>query len=1218
MKILKIVLQNINSLKSETPIVIDFENQQFKDVGLYAITGVTGAGKTTILDAITIALYHNIPRFNGTKGTLTDVVSHGANDAFSCVTFENNNFIYEGYWGIRLANKAGVLLKNPIETVSLKNLSTEKIIATQKRKYIEEVENVTQLDYNQFLRSVMLAQGEFASFLSAKGPEKGKLLEQITGEQIYKKIGEEILNRKSSEEKKLATIKAKINADDILSKEEKEELSEKSTILTTDIAKNEQEIAKITAVINWYINYQKLLDKDVVLEKETEKLSLFIDNYKQELNLLSLHEKASPFKELIQDFKRNEKNNIDKTNQKKILEDDLIKLTPKIEDLENQVKNETTALENTDKEFKIWLPKFDEITKLDAQLRNEIDITFQSSEKLKELKVEISNFETKKNKLKSELEKIKVNIKIDENKLHQNKFLLEVKNHISSWNSDLITLKSYEKTLKENAFFIDGKNEEVKKTKTSLKEKTDFLSKENIEIEKLEKEILDKNTKLSKNNITDLLANQNILSSSENKWKEFKNLSEEIAKNEKEQIEKTSQKANLSTELINCKEQIENLETVISKQEISVKDAEKILNLEKSIANYEADRKKLKKGEPCGLCGSKEHPFAENLEVIGISESEKIFIERKSILKKLEESKVALKIKETQLNTNTEALQTQINSILEDVKKLKLKAITLNIDCDLTNISKIDFELNSISKNIKVLTQNIKVAQELQIEKDSLSKKNEFKKNEINILKTEVATLTEKNKNATEEITSKEKITDELRITCNKLKNSLKTNLAEFKYELPAINQADLFIETIEKSVTEYLKTQQNLEALKSEEKVNNLDLENTKKQVENHTKTQNEFLQKKSASEKEQNLLKEQRNSILPSKITVEKKRESLQLSCKEASKKLEESKKDVQKILEEKSVKEALKVKNNQDLKVLSEEIENLNAEFNKQLKNSDFESKEAIEKALLSKENILKFSENKEQINKKQVELKTLKEENIKAKETLNNLKKFEVSEEDSKLKLADFQQKNKDNLTEKGEISEAFRKDKEIEDRNKELYQKIDAQTAICNVWKELFKIIGNSKDAFNVYVQRLTLKHLLDLANAHLRKLNKRYSLKMEDLYKPKEELNFNLIDHYQTDQARLVDTSSGGEKFIISLALALGLSDLASKNVKIDSLFIDEGFGTLDSNTLETVISTLETLQAQGKMIGIISHVENLKERIPTQIQITKKSNGVSVLDVVS
>ncbi|WP_298954280.1 SbcC/MukB-like Walker B domain-containing protein [uncultured Nonlabens sp.] len=232
-------------------------------------------------------------------------------------------------------------------------------------------------------------------------------------------------------------------------------------------------------------------------------------------------------------------------------------------------------------------------------------------------------------------------------------------------------------------------------------------------------------------------------------------------------------------------------------------------------------------------------------------------------------------------------------------------------------------------------------------------------------------------------------------------------------------------------------------------------------------------------------------------------------------------------------------------------------------------------------------------------------------------MEETKKFTLSEEENNSALEKIKATNKTLSVQKGEIKEAFKKDNEIKARNSEVYKSIETQEAICVTWRTLFKIIGNSKDAFNIYVQRLTLKHLLDLANVHLYNLNRRYSLQMETDYKPKEELDFNLIDHYQTDQARLVDTSSGGEKFIISLALALGLSDLASKNVKIDSLFIDEGFGTLDGNTLETVISTLETLQAQGKMIGIISHVENLKERIPTQIKINKKSNGVSVVELV-
>jgi len=191
MKIIKVELQNINSLKSDSPIVIEFETNDFKDVGLYAITGATGAGKTTILDAITIALYHNVPRFKNSRDkSLENVVSYGANKAHSRITFENDNEIYEAFWAIRLANKKGVKIKNPREEVSLKNLTTDTIITSnKKRDLVDAVEKVTQLDYTQFLRSVLLAQGEFASFLTAKGSEKGKLLEQITGEDIYKKIG---------------------------------------------------------------------------------------------------------------------------------------------------------------------------------------------------------------------------------------------------------------------------------------------------------------------------------------------------------------------------------------------------------------------------------------------------------------------------------------------------------------------------------------------------------------------------------------------------------------------------------------------------------------------------------------------------------------------------------------------------------------------------------------------------------------------------------------------------------------------------------------------------------------------------------------------------------------------------------------------------------------------------------------------------------------------
>jgi exonuclease SbcC len=287
-----------------------------------------------------------------------------------------------------------------------------------------------------------------------------------------------------------------------------------------------------------------------------------------------------------------------------------------------------------------------------------------------------------------------------------------------------------------------------------------------------------------------------------------------------------------------------------------------------------------------------------------------------------------------------------------------------------------------------------------------------------------------------------------------------------------------------------------------------------------------------------------------------------------------------------------------------------------LDEQIEHSAFESRQAVKKAILDEANKASYAHIKKMIDDTSISLKTLKAELEKAFEQQETSKDFEMTFEEAHEKK-DGIDAEKDQLQKRtGAIKQKFELDQQIKNRNKSVYDEIAAQEKVLQKWTDLMTLLGGSKHAFNTYVQRLTLQQLILLANLHLGKLNPRYSLKMSKKYKAGEELNFHLIDHYQTDETRLVDTSSGGEKFIISLALALGLSDLASHNVSIESLFIDEGFGSLDNNTLETVISSLETLQAQGKMIGIISHVENLKERIPTQIKVIKKSNGVSVVEI--
>jgi exonuclease SbcC len=135
--------------------------------------------------------------------------------------------------------------------------------------------------------------------------------------------------------------------------------------------------------------------------------------------------------------------------------------------------------------------------------------------------------------------------------------------------------------------------------------------------------------------------------------------------------------------------------------------------------------------------------------------------------------------------------------------------------------------------------------------------------------------------------------------------------------------------------------------------------------------------------------------------------------------------------------------------------------------------------------------------------------------------------------------------------------------------------------------------------------------MIGYANVQLQKMSDRYLLIRDN----SEPLELNVIDSYQAGEIRSTKNLSGGESFIVSLSLALGLSQMASKNVRVDSLFLDEGFGTLDEDALETALETLSGLYQRGKMIGVISHVQALKERIGTQIEIVPQTGGKSVIN---
>ncbi|MGL1901046.1 MAG: AAA family ATPase [Fibrobacterales bacterium] len=172
--------------------------------------------------------------------------------------------------------------------------------------------------------------------------------------------------------------------------------------------------------------------------------------------------------------------------------------------------------------------------------------------------------------------------------------------------------------------------------------------------------------------------------------------------------------------------------------------------------------------------------------------------------------------------------------------------------------------------------------------------------------------------------------------------------------------------------------------------------------------------------------------------------------------------------------------------------------------------------------------------------------------------------------------------------------------------------IAAQKRECDRWNTLHLYIGsNDGKKYRDFAQGLTFEVMIGHANTQLQNMSDRYLL-VRDAEKP---LELNVIDAHQGCVERSTKNLSGGESFIVSLALALGLSKMASKRVRIDSLFLDEGFGTLDEDSLEVALNALSGLHEEGKLIGVISHVPALKARIETQIVVTSIEGGKSVLD---
>lgn len=310
---------------------------------------------------------------------------------------------------------------------------------------------------------------------------------------------------------------------------------------------------------------------------------------------------------------------------------------------------------------------------------------------------------------------------------------------------------------------------------------------------------------------------------------------------------------------------------------------------------------------------------------------------------------------------------------------------------------------------------------------------------------------------------------------------------------------------------------------------------------------------------------------------------------------------------------------LQNKTKAKAVSNEVSDREEELKSIVEKEQLESLEALRKSIISEERANKIRKRQNELSELKTRISEKENSLIKAIEELKAKDDASVSIETLTLNFQASKERNEELLLNIGRITNSLEKDKKDRNRHQEVLNKINSLKKDLALWKTMNDLIGDaSGNKFSNFVQDLTLEQLIGFANKRLSEFNDRYLLDIPTAKEAEKSDTLKILDKYMGDARRSVRTLSGGETFLVSLAMAFALSDIAARNVKIESLFIDEGFGTLDPETLDQAITILEKMQNEGdKSVGVISHVSALKERITTQIKLDKSSLGYSTLEVV-
>ncbi|MDI1291314.1 MAG: AAA family ATPase [Methylobacter sp.] len=1254
MRILAIRGKNLASLAE--PFEILLNSGPLEQAGLFAITGQTGAGKSTILDALCLALYDKIPRLPDGHGfavghkdeaenlrvTSTDVRSilrRGTSHAYAEVDFiGKDKQHYRARWEVSKARgKADGRLQ--AQEVILSKIDDGQRIGQGKRNTLEIIGELIDLNFDQFRRSVLLAQGDFAAFLKAKKDERSSLLERITGTELYSVLSIAAFDRASQEKNALTQITNRMQDQIPLDDTARQLLEQQRDQFTDQLADLDKQIASNQQIIDWYAELKKRQAAEQLAREVVAGSQQAWDAADAERQLMQQVELAQPLRPLLSQYQMANTEYLDAQHQLKDSSDQHLAAEAKLQTAKEQLGVLAVALVETEQQQQQAQPLLIKARALDTR----IDVIRQT----------VSTLSAEENQLFNALdsaEKDHQSLLIQQAEqtttlqrltvwLEQNQAIKPIAAEWSRWDAELERYQMLNARKADDMLNAEQLRLAVTQDERSLAELKLAIDDSHKKGELQQQTLAQLKTQDSRQSLEDLHRSKDELEIKREQVLKALNLTnhaqelQQAIKQDTDKLAATEQTINDSTL------QLQTVNQQRTANGAGLSEAKKALELIQATTHKNAEqfRSLLQDDQPCPVCGALEHPWKDQVSIgneqaaaqsarVAELESQnetliKAIAELTKSISQGQQQKTALadglieaQTKLAQCHNDWRALALHDFAITDSQLLPELKSHEQQISSDLARIKQQEKAALELQKQLKVAQDLFDADQrnkeKLSAEYASLDKQQA--KNKADLEHVSAAIL--------EQATQLQAIVELLATPFRQLEN-----WQSYLQDSTAVFRQDCAVKA-----QQHQRTEQQIEtAAKSLETVNHN--EKLAEQALNQSRQQHQIKQAElNTRTDEMRKLSIEREAVLP-KVTAESYQQSINQSLQTARAAHQQAGQAVSQaetgLATCKQNQLHWQTETGRRYGNLEKALSALNQLLGKQAIDLEQLSWFLEKDELWLTEQKTKMAVLERTLQESAALLKVKSDDCLKQRppwmvqvsqgvgNPCDQSHPVEIVEEDAHKLSAELQQQRQLAHSQKQEQVILLREDDKKIEAGRLLKAALDGQRQCWEQWESLNELIGSRSGAkFRTFAQSLTLEALLAHSNQHLEDFAKRYALQRV----PGSDLELQIIDRDMADDVRSVHSLSGGESFLVSLALALGLASLSSNKTQVESLFIDEGFGSLDPETLDIAIASLDTLQALGRKVGVISHVPILVERIGAKVMVEKQGGGRSRVVIVA